>query len=223
MEPQPITLTAVLIVEDDAAAQRRLLRLMADVAGADAHIEVVSDLDSARLRLSAVPFVLALVDMHLPDGNGVELIAWMQRHSPQAQAVIVSAWAEEETILAAIRAGAIGYLLKSSEDAELAMFLRILQRGGAAIDPVIARRILSLLPQAAAASTATEESDARLTPRESEVLHLVARGLSNREIAEATTLSRLTIESHTRNIYRKLAVNSRTEAVFEARSMGLLN
>lgn len=222
MEPQPIALTAVLIVEDDAAAQRRLLRLVSDVAGSDAHIEVVSDLDSARSRLSALPFVLALVDMQLPDGNGVELITWIQRHSPQTQAVIVSAWAEEEAILAAIRAGAIGYLLKSSEDAELAMFMRILQRGGAAIDPMIARRILTLLPQAETVSV-PEDSDARLTPRESEVLHLVARGLSNREIAEATTLSRLTIESHTRNIYRKLAVNSRTEAVFEARSMGLLN
>lgn len=222
MEPQPIALTTVLIVEDDAGAQRRLQRLLSEVAGPDAHIEAVSDLDSARSRLSALPFVLALVDMQLPDGSGVELIAWMQHHSPRAQAVIVSAWAEEEAILAAIRAGAIGYLLKSSEDAELAMFLRILQRGGAAIDPVIARRILMLLPQNATTSVA-DESDAHLTPRESEVLRLVARGLSNREIAEVTTLSRLTIESHTRNIYRKLAVNSRTAAVFEARSMGLLN
>jgi DNA-binding NarL/FixJ family response regulator len=222
MEPQPITLATVLVVEDDAAAQRRLLRLLSDIAGPEAHIEAVPDLDSARSRLSALPFELALVDMQLPDGSGVELIAWMQHHCPRAQAVIVSAWAEEDAILAAIRAGAIGYLLKSSEDAELAMFLRVLQRGGAAIDPMIARRILTLLPQTATAS-APDENDAHLTPRESEVLRLVARGLSNREIAEATTLSRLTIESHTRNIYRKLAVNSRTAAVFEARSMGLLN
>lgn len=221
MEPQPIALTTALIVEDDAAAQQRLLRLLSDIAGPEAHIEVAPDLEAARSRLLALPFALALVDMQLPDGSGTELIAWMQRHSPQAQAVIVSAWAEEESILAAIRAGAIGYLLKSSEDAELAMFLRILQRGGAAIDPIIARRILTLLPQTTSTSP-PEENDARLTPRESEVLTLVARGLSNREIAEATTLSRLTVESHTRNIYRKLAVNSRTEAVFEARSMGLL-
>lgn len=215
-------LASVLIVEDDDSAQRRLLRLTSGVAGPDAHVEAVSDLDAARSRLSARPFVLALVDMQLPDGNGVDLIAWMQRHAPQTQAVVVSAWAEEDAILAAIRAGAIGYLLKSSEDAELAMFLHILQRGGAAIDPVIARRILTLLPQAAAAP-ASDENDARLTTRESEVLGLVARGLSNREIAEATNLSRLTIESHTRNIYRKLAVGSRTEAVFEARSIGLLS
>ncbi len=222
MEPQSLALAPVLIVEDDASAQQRLARLMRDVVGAEAGIEVVSDLASARAQLAACPFVLALVDMQLPDGSGVDLIAWMQRHSPATQVVIVSAWAEEEAILAAIRAGAIGYLLKSSEDDELAMFLRILQRGGAAIDPVIARRILSLLPQAAT-SPVTGHVDSRLTPRECEVLRLVARGLSNREIAETTTLSRLTIESHTRNIYRKLAVGSRTEAVFEARSMGLLN
>ncbi|MHC9085883.1 response regulator [Luteimonas sp. RIT-PG2_3] len=222
MEPQSLALVPVLIVEDDASAQQRLTRLMTDVAGEDAVIEVVADLASAHARLASSTFVLALVDMQLPDGNGVDLIAWMKRHSPATQAVIVSAWAEEEAILAAIRAGAIGYLLKSSEDVELAMFLRILQRGGAAIDPVIARRILGLLPHAAT-PTVAEEADTRLTPRECEVLQLVARGLSNREIAEATALSRLTIESHTRNIYRKLAVGSRTEAVFEARSMGLLN
>lgn len=222
MEPQSLALVPALIVEDDASARQRLTRLLAEVAGPEASIEAVPDLASARARLAAVPFGLALVDMQLPDGSGVDLIAWMQRHSPATQAVIVSAWAEEEAILAAIRAGAIGYLLKSSEDVELAMFLRILQRGGAAIDPVIARRILGLLPQAAT-PTVAEEGDTRLTPRECQVLQLVARGLSNREIAEATTLSRLTIESHTRNIYRKLAVGSRTEAVFEARSMGLLN
>ncbi len=221
MEPQSMVLASVLIVEDDDSAQRRLLRLTSEVAGHDAQVEAVSDLSAARLRMSTQSFVLALVDMQLPDGNGVELIAWMQRHVPQTQAVVVSAWAEEDAILAAIRAGAIGYLLKSSDDAELAMFLRILQRGGAAIDPVIARRILTLLPQAAATPT-PEENENRLTARESEVLGLVARGLSNREIAEATQLSRLTIESHTRNIYRKLAVGSRTEAVFEARSIGLL-
>lgn len=221
MEPRSIVLSSVLLVEDDASAQRRLLRLTSDVAGADAHIEVAPSLEAARARLSARPFALALVDMQLPDGNGIDLIAWMQRRPAQTQAVIVSAWAEENAILAAIRAGAIGYLLKSSEDAELAMFLRILQRGGAAIDPVIARRILTLLPQAPA--SAPEAGDARLTPREGEVLRMVARGLSNREIAQATNLSRLTIESHTRNIYRKLAVTSRTEAVFEARSIGLLS
>jgi len=221
VEPQSMVLSSVLVVEDDDSAQRRLLRLTSDVAGADAHVEAVSNLEAARARLSSRPFALALVDMQLPDGNGVDLIAWMQRRGGQTQAVIVSAWAEENAILAAIRAGAIGYLLKSSEDAELAMFLRILQRGGAAIDPVIARRILSLLPQPPVSTP--EEGDARLTPREEEVLRMVARGLSNREIAEATGLSRLTIESHTRNIYRKLAVSSRTEAVFEARSIGLLS
>ena len=160
VEPQSMVLSSVLVVEDDEGAQRRLLRLTSDVAGADAHVEAVPNLEAARARLSARPFALALVDMQLPDGNGVDLIAWMQRRCAQTQAVIVSAWAEENAILAAIRAGAIGYLLKSSEDAELAMFLRILQRGGAAIDPVIGRRILALLPQSPA--SASGEGDVRL-------------------------------------------------------------
>lgn len=137
-------------------------------------------------------------------------------------AVVVSSWAAEDTILAALRNGAIGYLLKNAEDIELAMHLRSLQRGGAPIDPVIARHILQLMPKLSAPTTPPAADAPHLTEREYEILASVERGLSNREIAEATGLSRLTIETHTRNIYRKLEVRSRTEAVHAARERGLL-
>ncbi|MCF7221590.1 response regulator [Marilutibacter chinensis] len=220
MQPQPIELNPVLIVEDDAAARARLLRLMRDLAGDQARIETVTDLAAARERLQRSDFVLALVDVQLPDGNGVDLIAWIAQQLPQLQSVIVSAYAEEDTILAAVRAGAIGYLLKDRDDDELRLSLGSLQRGGAPIDPLIARRILALVPPAPAPEPAPE---AQLSKREHEILRLVAQGFSNREIAELVTLSRLTVECHTKNIYRKLAVGSRTAAVFEARALGLLS
>lgn len=225
MEPQPIALTSVLIVEDDPRARARLVALMQAVAGPSACIETAADLAAARTWLQQAPFPLALVDVHLPDGSGIELIAWMAAQAPRTQAVIVSAYAEEATILDALHAGAIGYLLKDRDDDELRIALGSLQRGGAPIDPLIARRILALLPLAQPVSPVRQPAQpaAQLSERECEILRLVAQGFSNREIAELVALSRLTIECHTKNIYRKLAVGSRTAAVFEARALGLLN
>lgn len=196
-------------------------RLLTEALGDHMAIVIASDIASARaLAVNGTRYGAAFVDVQLPDGSGVDFIGWLREQRPSLPAVIVSSWAEEATILAALRNGAIGYLLKSADDAELAMQLRCLQRGGAAIDPLIARRLLALMPQAQPAAAAPET---HLSARETEILQLVARGLSNREIAEAMALSRLTIETHTRNIYRKLEVGSRTAAVFEAQAQGLLH
>lgn len=226
-QPEPIELASILIVEDDSAMQARLRALVREVAGPQAWVGIAADVASARASLREHKPVLALVDVRLPDASGIALIRQMQQDSPDTQAVIVSAFADEETILAALRAGAIGYLLKDREDIELVLSLRSLQRGGAPIDPMIARRILALVPAPTQpARDAGESVEATVVPhlsvRESEILQLVAQGLSNREIAERTNLSRLTIEGHTKNIYRKLAVKSRTAAVHEARTLGLL-
>jgi len=220
MDPLPVPLNSILVVEDEPASRARMLRLIVEIAEPDARIEHAGDLAGARALIAAAPFSLALVDVQLPDGVGIELIEWMRRNAPQTQAVIVSAWAAEDTILAAVRAGAIGYLLKERDDDELRLALRSLQRGGAPIDPTIARRILALVPPAPPTAATAE---AHLSEREREILGLVAQGFSNREIADLVSLSKLTIESHTKNIYRKLAVGSRTAAVFEARAMGLLD
>lgn len=212
----------VLLVEDDVTAQARACRLLRQCIAADLHIDVAGTLAAARQCVAnAASYGLALVDVQLPDGSGVDFIAWLRAQAHTTPAVIMSSWAEEGTILSALRHGAVGYLLKSAEDIELVMQLRSLQRGGAPIDPVIARRLLELMPQAL--PTAPMAQEACLSTRETEILQLVARGLSNREIAEAMALSKLTIETHTRNIYRKLEVGSRTAAVFEAQALGLLH
>ncbi|CAN7595985.1 response regulator transcription factor [Pseudoxanthomonas sp. LjRoot143] len=220
MDTQPIALSDVLIVEDNLHAGRRLQQLVATLAD-DARIDVVETLDAARTRLQANAYTLALVDMCLPDGDGHALIGWMRTHCPDLAAVIVSSFAEEESVLAALRAGAVGYLLKERDDEELLMSLKSLQRGGAPIDPSIARRILALL-SASDDAVVPPSAVPLLSPREQEIVQLVAQGFTNREIAELVALSRLTIESHVKNIYRKLAVGSRTEAVYEARARGLL-
>ncbi|MGE8288031.1 MAG: response regulator [Stenotrophomonas sp.] len=215
-------LSSILIVDDDAASLARLARLVAELLDPQpVRLRTAANLADARDLLQRESFALALVDMQLPDGTGTDLIAWMQQQATQAQAVIVSAFAEEEAIFAALRAGAVGYLLKDRDDIELRVALRSLQRGGAPIDPMIARRILAFVPAATPAAPAPAAS-VPLSERELGILGLVAQGYGNREIAELLSLSRLTIEAHTRNIYRKLAVGSRTAAVFEARVLGLL-
>lgn len=213
-----------LIVDDDATMLDRLTAL---VRALDATVMpvVARSVGEARHVLATTPVLhTALIDMGLPDGNGVEIIAQVHAQRPEVNCIVISAWGDETTVLAALRAGASGYLLKERDDDELRMALQSVARGGASIDPFVARGILALL--ASPAETAPSSASAGMgtvSQRESEILQLVARGHSNREIAGLTGLSRLTIESYTKSIYRKLAVNSRTAAVFEARARGILD
>ena len=127
--------------------------------------------------------------------------------------------------MGALRAGATGYVLKERDDFEVMLSIRSVLRGGAPIDPFIARRILAMLPKQVNTEPVPLEPQAEteaLTEREEGILRLVADGMSNREIAEQVNLSRYTIESHVKRIYRKLAVSSRVGAVREARTRGML-
>lgn len=217
-----LVLDQALIVEDDAATQRRLARLLAGLGIGDVRgIATAGSIAEARTRIATQVPRIALIDIGLPDGSGIELIGWLHSHHPDVLAVVISAWGNEDVVLAALQAGAIGYLLKEREDIELELALQSIRRGGAPIDPFVAKRILTLLP-AAPPLAATGDDECMLSERETEILGLVARGYSNREIAELTALSRFTIEGYTKTIYRKLAVSSRTAAVFEAKSRGLL-
>jgi DNA-binding NarL/FixJ family response regulator len=243
---QPISLSPALVVEDDPAMQERLRYVLSTLGCDDTRIAVADSVAGAQQLLGAQAWGVVLVDIGLTDGSGLELIGWLRVHHPGVPAVVISAWRTEEIIFAALRAGAIGYLLKERDDLELSIALRSIEQGGAPIDPTIARRIIAWLAttqaQEAAAAQAPEEDAAApeapdaagaparspaappsaLTPREHKILELVSHGLSNREMAEALSISRLTVECHTKNIYRKLAVNSRTEAVFQGRRHGLL-
>lgn len=217
-------MSPVLVVEDDELTQQRLVRLMSDLLGTADEMAVACTVADAKAVLPVFQPRLVLVDIRLPDGNGVELIGWVENNYPDTTTVAISAWGHEEIVLAALRAGAVGYLMKERDDVELRAALQSIRHGGALIDPLIARRILAHVPLAPSAPAAVSpaRNDISLSDRESEILQLVARGFSNRDIAELTGLSRFTIEGYTKSIYRKLAVSSRTAAVFEAKSMGLL-
>ncbi|MDM0014713.1 response regulator transcription factor [Variovorax sp. J22P168] len=220
----------ILIVDDDPSVRQRLQRV-AGQAAPQARCAMAGSLAEARERLAAGRFDLALLDVGLPDGSGLDLLPWMQAHVPAVDAVVVSSLGDDATVLQAIRGGAVGYLLKNGSDVELELSLASMQRGGAPIDPVIARRILKLMAAPAvghsalatiAPAPAASTQAAELSARELEVLQLVAQGHSNREIAASLSLSINTVECHAKNIYRKLAVRSRAGAVYSARAQGLL-
>jgi DNA-binding NarL/FixJ family response regulator len=214
----------VLVVEDEPLLQTRLCAVLQSLGYERDALLVASSLAEARACVQAQPVALALVDLQLPDGNGRELIEQLRADDPGLGILVVSAWSSEESILGALRAGATGYVLKERDDIEVSLSIRSVLRGGAPIDPFIARRILELLPPAApkAADVALAPLEEALSEREIEILRLVADGLSNREIAAQLFLSHHTVESHAKRVYRKLAVSSRMGAVREARSRGLL-
>lgn len=222
--PEPALPVPVLVVEDEPLLQQRLRGLLLQLGYADDALAIAATLAEARAWLAEQPAALALVDLRLPDGDGTELIAALRADDPGLGILVVSAWSSEDAILGALRAGATGYVLKERDDFEVLLSIRSVLRGGAPIDPFIARRILELLPPApdlAPAAPAATEAEA-LSKRETQILRLVADGLSNREIAEQLFLSRYTVESHVKRIYRKLAVSSRVMAVREARVRGVL-
>jgi DNA-binding NarL/FixJ family response regulator len=209
----------VLLVEDDPLVCRRLKTLLLQLGYQADALAFADSLAQARAWLADQPVALALVDLGLPDGSGVDLIAELHAADPGLPVLVVSAWSTQDAILASLRAGAVGYVLKERDDMEIALALRSVLRGGAPIDPFMARRIIEELPS----RSPMQAGNGGLSQREGEILRLVADGLSNRDIAARLFLSRYTVECHIKHIYRKLAVSSRTQAASAARQRGLLD
>jgi DNA-binding NarL/FixJ family response regulator len=213
----------VLIVEDEPLARERLRDVLVSLGHAEDALVCTDRCASARALFAEQSFAFALIDIGLPDGSGIELIRLLHERDPALPMLVVSTWSTEQAIVTALQAGATGYVLKERDELEISLSIRSALRGGAPIDPFIARRILALVDVLPALPAAPHKvAPALLSPREVEILTLVSKGLTNREIADVLTLSRLTVGCHIKNIYKKLAVNSRTQAVFEARSQGLL-
>ena len=216
----------VLIVEDEGLIQERLRNILAELGYDNDGLIFAKNLKEAFLHIEQQHISLALVDLGLPDGNGIELIEKLRAQDSSALILVISAWSTQESLFSAIKAGATGYVLKERDDAEVLLSIRSILRGGAPIDPFIAQEILKQI--SASAITAAKDGKsldsevALLTNRETEILDLVAQGMSNKEIAEQLFVSKYTVESHIKHIYRKLSVTKRTKAVSTARSLGIL-
>ncbi|MEP7300706.1 MAG: response regulator transcription factor [Caldimonas sp.] len=183
-------------------------------------------LGRARAWFEANTADVLLTDLSLPDGHGLTLIREVALRQPACEILVVSVFGDEESVLACVEAGAVGYIHKDSRPDDVAQVIIDVMYGASPISPMIARKLLDRLHRGAARALAPPAPGfvtVALTPRESDVLELVARGYAYAEIARLQGISMHTVQSHIKNLYAKLAVHSRSEAVFEASRMGLLD
>ena len=215
----------VLVVEDDEATRE----FFADAVRSDGGLalagcvgtvaEAVAWLDAPHADLDVL-----LVDIGLPDDSGLEVIRHALPRDPACEPLVISMFGDEENMLVIIEAGAMGYIHKDSSPDDIAGVILEMKRGGSPISPMIARRVLSKYRggRREPARPAPAPPERALSPREQEVLELIARGFSYADIARLKEVSIHTVQTHIKHLYAKLAVSSRSEAVFEATQLGLL-
>lgn len=215
--------TRVLIVEDDPLALRRLVQAV-ELHAADAAVSgCASTVAEALAWLAQHPPDVLLCDLGLPDGSGIDVIRNARQRYPACDCMVVTVFGDDQHVLASIEAGAIGYLLKDETTDRIAASIGELRAGGSPMSPLIARQVVNRLRGAPPEATARDAAGAvALSVRESEILDLISRGYTYAETARYLGLSVHTVQSHIKNIYGKLAVRSRSEAVFEAAKLGLL-
>ena len=176
--------------------------------------------------LSATPADVLLVDLGLPDGSGIAVIRAAAAQWPQCSIMVSTNFGDETHVMRSIEAGAAGYLLKDSSPSRMADEIRSLASGGSPISPIIARQVLARFRNtpttAAATSVASDDAPPLLSQREKEVLDYITKGFTVHEIAGLMQLSHFTVRTFVRRIYSKLKVSSKAEAIFEARTQGLL-
>lgn len=215
----------VLIVEDDAVTRRALsLAIQSEPA-----LTLTAAFDNVNATLDWLEnnsVDILLTDLGLPDGSGVDVIRRCVQHYPDCDVMVLTMSSDEDSVLACIEAGAAGYVLKESHAFDIVRALLDLHAGGSPISPSIARKVLARLRDRKFKRSASVELDnpaiGVLTRRETAILDLIARGDSYGEVAKLLSVSVGTVQTHVKNIYGKLSVHSRGEAVYEAQRRGLL-
>ena len=200
-------MTTVSIIEDDPAFRAGLEMLIRN----SKNFSVISSFGTAEEAISQIkkqPPDIAIVDIKLPGKSGVELIKELKNALPDLLCIVCSYYDSDDYVFSAIKNGACGYLLKDAMPSEIIESLEELHRGGAPMNRYIARKVLTTFHEKVVAHHLAE-----LTSRENEVLHLIAEGLLVKEISDQLSLSNYTVKSHLKNIYTKLHVRNKVEAI----------
>lgn len=208
-----------LVIADDHPLYRRGMRaLLSTVPDMIVVGEADSGTTAARISAELAPDVV-LMDLQMPGGSGIQATLEITRNSPSTRVLVVTLFEDDDSVFAALRAGALGYILKDTDDEEMVRAIRAVANGEAIFGPAIATRVLAYF--AAGRPAPPPAAFPTLTDREREILHLVARGRSNPDIARELSLSPKTVANHVSNIFGKLQVADRVEAVIRAREAGL--
>ncbi len=220
---------SVVVVEDEVETRERLVRVIDDsekfVCAA-----ACGDVRSARQALLDNKPDLLLLDIDLPDGNGLELIQYLGEFECSTRAVVVTVFEDSRHVMEAISAGALGYVLKDDPSISIEQALLMILQDGAPISPAIARQILAKFRDSKGEEDKPQEIDEpgmreieSLTPREREILVMVSDGFTDKEIAKLENISYYTVTTHVKRIYQKLSVKTRVEAARQAIRYGVID
>jgi DNA-binding NarL/FixJ family response regulator len=208
---EPIT---VLLADDHPMFRRGLRALLETIPGIEVVGEAADGNEAVRLAQSLEPR-LVLLDLQMPGGDGLTAIRKLTAAEPHPHILVVTMFEDDDSVFAALRAGARGYVLKDTDDEEMTRAILAVGHGEAIYSPAIATRIIAFF-----AGRTTEPFPA-LTPSERNVLRLMARGAGNEDIATSLSLSHKTVRNYVSNIFSKLHVASRAQAIVRARDAGL--
>lgn len=208
----------VVVVEDDPDILDRLVSLIEDHENYDLLVGVSTVADGVNAVSLLRPDIL-LTDIGLPDGSGIDIIRTISKENLDCEAMVISGFQDEHIVFQALEAGAKSYILKHDEGTKIIDAIESMMQGGAPISPLIARLMLKKFNHQTINKTALSEA---LTERQINILKLVSQGFSSKEIAQKLDITYYTVTTHIKNIYGKLQVNSRTEALHEATKLGLL-
>ncbi|MEV7887066.1 response regulator [Streptomyces sp. NPDC002817] len=217
MSQEP-TAVRVLVVDDQQLIRDGIASLLSIRPGITVVGTAVNGREAVEKAVELGPDVV-LMDVRMPELDGVEAVAVLRGRAPECRVVMLTTFDDEEYVVQALRAGASGYLLKDLPAEELAQAIRLAHAGVTQLDSSVAARLAAALPRAAPDPPAVTPA---LSPREIDILRLVARGRTNREIAAQLYLSEGTVKNHISRILSRLALRDRTQAALRARDLGLL-
>ncbi|MFN8459628.1 MAG: response regulator transcription factor [Anaerolineae bacterium] len=210
-------LTRILVVDDHPVVRDGLVAILSTQPDFQVVGEAGTGLEAIERTQQLQPDVM-LLDLEMPDADGVEVLRQLQAANLAVRVIVFTAFDTDERILGAVRAGAQGYLLKGAPRQELFQAVRVVHAGGSLLQPVVASKLLRQVSQPHRPHAAGSD----LTPREVEVLHLLAQGRLNKEIAAQLVISERTVKFHVSSIMSKLGAGNRTEVVSLAAQQGLI-
>ena len=211
----------VVVADDQSAVREGLVLLLGTLPGI-AVIGEAEDGEAAVETVAAKNPQVVLMDLNMPRCDGVEATRRIRASHPQTQVVVLTTYSDDDSIIGALQAGALGYLTKDATRAEIGRAVLTAAAGQAVLDPGVQRRLLSAAARGHDTSSppGTPPDDGELTPREAEVLRLIAAGRSNREIARALFVSEATVKTHVNRIFAKTGSRDRAQAIRYAYTHG---
>jgi DNA-binding NarL/FixJ family response regulator len=208
----------ILVAEDHPLFRKGMISLLSSVPEFEVVGEAATGEEAVARAAQLQPDVI-LMDLQMPEVNGIEATRRILQESPNVRILVVTLFEDDDSVFLALRAGARGYVLKDADEEEMVLAIRAVGRGEAIFDPTIATRVLAYF--AAPQPATLPQAFPTLTDREREILHLIAQGHPNPSIAKQLSLSTKTVGNYVSNIFTKLQVADRAQAIIRAREAGL--